>query len=228
MSKFYNILQNDNFVEIYLYGDVGEWSEVNMLEFKAKLSEIDNNAEMNIHISSYGGEVLEGLTIGSLIKQHKGKTIAYIDSWACSIASIIACSCDVVRMYNSSTMMIHNALCGVIGNAEQLRKQADTLDKISDSLKSVYLEKSNGKLDFEMITKLMNEETWLNAEECIEYGLCDEIIEVTKDMVAYFDKGILDKYKNVPDFIKNAIAEHDNKELLDKLNKEIDIALAMC
>lgn len=228
MPKFYNFLIKDDFAEIYLYGDIGEWSEVNMLDFKERLSGINENAEMNIHISSYGGEVLEGLTIGSLIKQHKGKTIAYIDSWACSIASIIACSCDSVKMYNSSTMMVHNALCGMMGNASQLRKQADTLDKISDSLKTVYLEKSNGKLDLETVTKLMDEESWLNANECLQYGLCDEIIEITKDMVAYFDKGILDKYKNVPKFIKHTITENEKKELLNKLNKEIDVALAMC
>ena len=224
MNKFYNFVNKSDVCEVYLYGDVGAWDEVNVADFKAQLEGIDNEKPLNIHISSYGGEVNEGLTIASIIKQHKGKTKAIIDSWACSIASIIACSCDEVEMYNSSMLMIHNALCCAFGNAEELRQQANVLDKISNSLKTVYLEKSNGKLDLEKITELMDAESWLSAEECLGYGLCDNIIDSQK-AVAKLDVGILDKYNNVPKQIINQIKQQNiENEINDKL---IDLCLEL-
>ena len=224
MNKFYNFVENKESCEIYLYGDVGTWEDVNVADFKQQLADVDSEKVLNIHISSYGGEVNEGLAISSIIRQHKGKTTAIIDSWACSIASIIACSCDVVEMYPSSMLMIHNALCCAFGNAKELREQADVLDKISNSLKTVYLEKSNGKLDLEKITELMDAESWLSAEECLGFGLCDNIIDSQK-AVAKLDTGILDKYNNVPEQIKNQIKQQNiENEINDKL---IDLCLEL-
>ena len=224
MNKFYNFVNKSDVCEVYLYGDVGAWDEVNVADFKAQLEGVDSEKPLNIHISSYGGEVNEGLTIASIIKQHKGKTKAIIDSWACSIASIIACSCDELEMYPSSMLMIHNALCCAYGNAKELREQADVLDKISNSLKTVYLEKSNGKLDIDKITELMDAESWLSAQECLEYGLCDKIINPQK-AVAKLDVGILDKYNNVPEQIKNQIKQQNiENEINDKL---IDLCLEL-
>lgn len=228
MNKFYNFIENDDICDIYLYGDVGEWDDVNSYNFRCSLSNIEDTKQINIHISSYGGEVAEGLAIGSLIKQHKGKTVAIIDSWACSIASIIACSCDEIEMYSSSMLMIHNALCGIIGNAKELREQADVLDKISESLKTVYLSKSNGKLTLEKVTELMDNESWLSANECIEYGLCNRIIETPSSMVAKLDKGILNKYKNVPSQVKALIDEQDAKQKqIENKIKLLDLELAL-
>ena len=229
MNKFYNFVNKLDVCEVYLYGDVGAWSEVNVADFKQQLADVDSEKVLNIHISSYGGEVNEGLAISSIIRQHKGKTTAIIDSWACSIASIIACSCDVVEMYNSSMLMIHNALCCAYGNAEELRQQADTLDKISNSLKTVYLEKSNGKLDLDKVTELMDAESWLSADECLEYGLCDNIIEVGNKMVAKFnDENILSKYKNVPQSVKDSINQAKQIEIENKINEElIDLCLEL-
>lgn len=226
MNKFYNFIENDDICDIYLYGDVGEWDEVNSYNFRCSLSNIEDNKPINIHISSYGGEVAEGLAIGSLIKQHKGKTVAIIDSWACSIASIIACSCDEIEMYSSSMLMIHNALCGIVGNAKDLREQADVLDKISESLKTVYLSKSNGKLTLEKVTELMDNETWLSAEECSEYGLCDKIIGLNNNMVAKLDEGILNKYKNIPEQVKDIIDSVKKKEIENK-RKLLELELAL-
>lgn len=226
MNRFYNFVENDDICDIYLYGDVGEWDEVNSYNFRSSLSNIEDTKPINIHISSYGGEVAEGLAIGSLIKQHKGKTVAIIDSWACSIASIIACSCDEIEMYSSSMLMIHNALCGIVGNAKELREQADVLDKISESLKTVYLSKSNGNLTLEKVTELMDNETWLSAEECSEYGLCDKIIGLNNNMVAKLDEGILNKYKNVPEQVKNIIDSVKEKEIENK-RKLLELELAL-
>ena len=229
MNKFFNFVNKSDVCEVYLYGDVGTWDDVNVADFKQQLADVDSKKPLNIHISSYGGEVNEGLAISSIIRKHEGKTKAIIDSWACSIASIIACSCDEVEMYNSSMLMIHNALCCAFGNAKELREQADVLDKISNSLKTVYLEKANGKLDLEKITELMDAESWLSAEECLQYGLCDNIIEVGDKMVAKFnDENILSKYKNVPQSIVDSINQAKQIEIENKINEElIDLCLEL-
>ena len=230
MNKFYNFVESEEICDIYLYGNIGEWDEVNSYDFRCSLSNIEDTKPINIHISSYGGEVNEGLAIGSLIKQHKGKTVAIIDSWACSIASIIACSCDEIEMYSSSMLMIHNALCGIIGNAKELREKADVLDKVSESLKTVYLSKANESLTLEKLTELMDNESWLSANECIEYGLCDRIIETPSSMVAKLDKGILNKYKNVPSQVKALIDEQDAKQKRIEIENKIkllDLELAL-
>ena len=229
MNKFYNFVNKSDVCEVYLYGDVGTWDDVNVADFKAQLEGVDSEKPLNIHISSYGGEVNEGLAISSIIRKHEGKTKAIIDSWACSIASIIACSCDEVEMYNSSMLMIHNALCCAFGNAKELREQADVLDKISNSLKTVYLEKAHGKLDLDKVTELMDAESWLSAEECLEIGLCDNIIEVGNKMVAKFnDENILNKYKNVPQSIVDSINQAKQIEIENKINEElIDLCLEL-
>ena len=230
MNKFYNFVDGKDICDIYLYGDVGAWDEVNSYDFRENLSKIDDNKPINIDISSYGGEVNEGLAIGPLIKQHKGKTTAIIDSWAYSIASIIACSCDEIEMYSSSMLMIHNALCMAIGNAKELREQADVLDKVTESLKTVYLSKANEGLTLEKLTELMDNESWLSANECIEYGLCDRIIETPSSMVAKLDKGILNKYKNVPSQVKALIDEQDAKQKRIEIENKIkllDLELAL-
>ena len=225
-NKFYNFVENKESCEIYLYGDVGTWDEVNFENFKSQIENIEADKPLNVHISSYGGEVNEGLVIANSIKSHTGKTTAIIDSFACSIASIIACSCDEVEMYPSSMLMIHNALCCAVGNAKELREQANVLDKISNSLKTVYLEKSNGKLDIDKITELMDAESWLGAEECLEIGLCDKIIDSQKAVAKFkLDTGILDKYNNVPEQIKNQIQQQNiENEINDKL---IDLCLEL-
>ena len=126
--------------------------------------------------------------------------------------------------------MIHNALCMAIGNAKELREQADILDKVTESLKTVYLSKANESLTLEKLTELMDNESWLSANECIEYGLCDRIIETPSSMVAKLDKGILNKYKNVPSQVKALIDEQDAKQKRIEIENKIkllDLELAL-
>src|SRR5699024_3651025 len=106
------------------------------------------------------------------------------------------------RMPSNSMMMIHNALAGMVGNAEELRKMADDLERITNSTKETYLTKSNGKLTEDKLTELMDAETWLSAYEAVQYGLADEVLK-ENEMVASVNSEIMNKYKNVPkDLIK--------------------------
>lgn len=109
------------------------------------------------------------------------KTV-YIDGFACSVASVIAMAGDTVVMPKNALMMIHNMWMCAVGNASELRKAADDLDVINAAGRSAYLEKAGDKLDEGTLAEMMNNETWLTAQQCIELGLADEYAEKDADM----------------------------------------------
>lgn len=137
---------------------------------------LGNVNQINVYINSKGGDVGEGIGIYSQLKRHKAHKTAYIDGYACSIASVIPMACDEVVISPPATMMIHPAWSIAMGNAAELRKCADDLDKITESTKRAYLLKSAGKISEAKLTELMNAETWLTAKECINYGFADRFL----------------------------------------------------
>ena len=145
--------------------------------FANELAKYNNVSQINLHINSNGGMISEGTAIRNLLKQHHAKVLAYIDGWACSIASVIATAADEVIMYNNSMMYLHRALSSITGNSEALRKEADALDKMTDSAIECYVEKCGGKSDKKKIKQIVENETWLTAQECFEIGLCDKIVD---------------------------------------------------
>ena len=118
--------------------------------------------------------------------------------------------------------MIHNAWTITQGNANDLRKLADDLDKMDSSIRQSYLDKSNGKIDEETLIDLMNKESWLSADECLEYGLCDEVVEANK-MVAKLDPKLFKNYKNVPENLKGSffVAQNQMDDEMKTLIKNI-------
>lgn len=167
-------------LDLYIYSTVEsdnwwEESETSAQHFRKELEKHKNLKQINVYINSAGGSVLEGSAIYTQLKRHSAKVTVYIDGFACSIASVIAMAGDKVIMPKNAVMMIHNALTIARGNSQQLRKIADDLDVINAANRTAYLEKSNGKITEEKLIELLDNETYLSAEQCIEYGFCDEI-----------------------------------------------------
>lgn len=182
-----------NVLEMYVYGDVQgdsyDWwtdevieSETSANHFRQELAKYPNVTQINIYINSYGGSVFEGTAIYSQLRRHPAEKIVFVDGFACSVASIIAMAGDKVKMPRNTMMMIHNAWNIVYGNASQLRKAADDLDTIMKGNMQAYLEKSNGKITEDKLVELLNAESWLTAEQCLEYGFCDEILGQEVDL----------------------------------------------
>lgn len=174
-----------NIGELYIYdaienssvsydGTVIE-SETDANIIREKLEAMGDITELRLYISSNGGDVKTGLAIYSQLKRMSCKKVAYIDGFAFSIASVIPMACDEVIMYPTSLLMVHNASAWCFGNAEAHRKFADDLDTISASAVTAYLDKAGEKLDKDTLTELLNAETYLSAEDCLKYGLCDRI-----------------------------------------------------
>lgn len=180
-------------LELYIYGyvegDGYDWwrdevirSETSAKAFREALEAHPNVKQINLYINSYGGSVFEGTAIYNQLKRHSAHKTVYVDGFACSIASVIAMAGDEVVMPRNTLMMIHNMWMGAVGNAGELRKAADDLDVINAAGRQAYLEKAGDKLDEEALAAMMDAETWLTAEQCLQYGLADRYAEEEADM----------------------------------------------
>src|SRR5699024_12521454 len=88
---------------------------------------------------------------------------------------------DEIIMPSNSMLMIHNPWSIVMGNATELRKQGDDLDRIGESAITSYLDKAGYKLDDSKLRERLDAETWLSADEAFEYGLWD-VVQSANDM----------------------------------------------
>lgn len=157
--------------DIFIYDEIGMWG-VTSGDFVRDLAKVEAT-ELTLHLNSPGGEVFDGLAIYQAIKTSKANVTVMIDGLAASIASVIAMAGDRVVMAPKAQFMIHDAFTMGVGNAGELRETADLLDRISDSIASVYGEKSGQPADFWRTQ--MAKDTWYSADEALAAGLIDEV-----------------------------------------------------
>lgn len=162
--------------DLYLYGEVGGWG-ASAAEFIDVLSQ-RKDQRINLHIHSPGGSVFEGHAIFNALRLHPGGITTWVDGIAASMASVIAMAGNPVKIASNGFLMIHNPWSEAAGGSEEMRKQADVLDKLKDSLVKIYADKSGMAED--EISAAMDAETWLNAEEAVAFGLADEIFQGMK------------------------------------------------
>lgn len=178
-QKFYQITTNGRVADINIYGDITSWpwldSDVSAHGIKEEIDALDVD-DINVYINSYGGEVAEALAIYSVLKRHSAKVHTFCDGFACSAATIIFCAGDVRTMGSIALMMIHNCMSYAgFANSEELRKIAEDNDKINQSSIEAYKKVTN--LSEDEIKEMMNAETWLTAQECLDYGFATEIAD---------------------------------------------------
>lgn len=180
--KYFSLEKTDSTATLTIYGDITSypWSESDVTadDLSKQLNAIGNVDQIDVRINSYGGEVKEGLAIYNALKRHKAKVRTICDGFACSIASVIFMAGDERVMNESSLLMIHNAWTFAEGNAEELRKQADDLEKITQASIEAY--KAHSSLSEDEIKALMDAETWILPEEAVEYGFATGIVKAEK------------------------------------------------
>lgn len=178
--------------EIFVFDEIGYWG-VTAKEFARDLKEVNPNDSIELHINSPGGSVTDGIAIFNLLKNHKSKVNVHIDGLAASMASVIAMAGDTITMPENALMMIHNPWGGAMGDADELRKTADVLDKMKQALISAYVNKT-GK-DTEEISQLMDAETWMTGSEAVEMGFASQVTDEVQ-LAASFDASKLNNFKN--------------------------------
>lgn len=195
MKKFWELRAkagSPSIGELLLYGDISSstWygDEITPSAFAQDLKGLGDISVLNIFINSGGGDVFAGQAIYSMLKRHSAQKNVYIDGLAASIASVIAMAGDTVYMPKNAMLMIHKAWTMAIGNAHDLRKLADDMDKIDESILTTYQAKTG--LEAEKIIEMVNAETWLTAEEAVALGFAD-VVEGTKQIAASMNKEYL-------------------------------------
>lgn len=156
--------------DVYIYDEIGGFG-VSAGDF---LGELRNCAgDVRLHLNSPGGDVFDGMAIYQALRNRVEPTTVHIDGLAASIASVIAMGADRVVMAPKAQFMIHEGWSAAVGNAADMRKLADLLDRTSDSIASVYADKAGQTTEF--WRDRMREETWYSADEAMEAGLVDEV-----------------------------------------------------
>ncbi|MFD4957140.1 head maturation protease, ClpP-related [Microbacterium sp. NPDC058389] len=163
---------------IRMYGPIdswGGWWGISTKDVGEVLDTLpDSVTQIILRINSPGGEVFEGVSILNMLRAHKAKVTAVVDGRAASAASFIAAGCDETVMSPGTQMMIHSPLVITYGNAAELRKTAEVLDGIEDSIIEIYAAKA-GEKDW---AQLLADETWMTAAETVEQGLADRVAVV--------------------------------------------------
>ena len=227
-KRYYSLYQDieNKTADIYIYGDITSWpwleSDVSSYTLSKELQELDESIEqINVYINSYGGEVAEGLAIYNALKRHKAKIKTYVDGFACSIASVIFAAGDERIMSDTSLLMIHNAWTWAAGNANELRKQAEDLEKITQASINAYMDIVN--ISENELKEMMDEETWINGQEALEMGFATELVEVEEKQVATqsIRKSLMQKITKKPERIPVANVKVDKEEIEEIIQAEI-------
>lgn len=188
--------------DISIYDEIGFWG-VSAASFAQDLKDCGNNLkQINLHIHSPGGDVFDGIAIYNLLKNHPANVTVYIDGLAASMASVIAMSGNEVIMPENAMMMIHKPWGIQGGDAEDMRKYADLLDKVENTLIPAYASKT-GKTP-EELAEMLSAETWLNGKECVEQGFADKLAEPLVAMASIKSRKLED-FENMPKAMKDML-----------------------
>ena len=221
MYEIRNSAESEDTLDIFIYSSVQRswWDEdaMDADKFRKAIQEHKNAKNVNLYINSYGGSVNEGVAIYSQIKRLNAHVTAYIDGFACSIASVIPMAADKIVMSDVSMMMIHNPWTWAMGNSKELKKVSEDLDKILENcIIPAYKAKCGDKITDEKLIELIDGETYLSAKECLEYGFCDEVLESSdEDKKEEAKKAVDDAVNKAKEEFMNQIC----KKFANSMNK---------
>lgn len=197
--------------EILIYDFIGEdffGEGVSAKNVKQQLNDIGDIKDISVRINSPGGNVWDGLSIFNLLKEHPAEVHVQIDGLAASAASFIAMAGDLITMGEGSMMMIHNPWILAMGDADDMRKAAEMLDKVGSQTADMYARRSG--TDREQILQMMDDETWMTDAEAVELGFADDrsVAAAPEDAPKSASdawKNLMSRFKNPPKSMTNGL-----------------------
>ena len=205
--------------EISIYDNIGGFG-ISANEFIDELKGLGDDVEtINLRIASGGGSIVEGNTIFNALKRHSAKVVTHIDSLAASMASVIAMAGDEVRMAENALLMIHNPWTMSMGGAEQLRKDADLLDKMEENIRTSY---ARSNLSAEELDAAMEEETYYTASEALEAGFIDAIDGANLAAASIGDMETIAEFNKLPQAKLDAIKMECQARQIEGMQAKID------
>lgn len=198
MSKWYEIKalakpgSAAKVAEIYIYGNIGDrWNEDGVVasELVRDIAVLDAD-EITLRINSFGGSVTDGLAIYNALKRHPATVNVQVDGVAISCASYIAMAGDTITMAKNAQMMIHAPWGISMGNAAELRDQADLLDRYAKAMAGAYADKTGHSYEDDLALLTDGKDHWYSADEALAAGFCDVVgaeVAVAASLAKSFD-----------------------------------------
>lgn len=213
-GRGYEVKAKSKEAEVWLYEEIGDsfFGGISANQFQKDIKALGEVNKITLRINSPGGDVFDGIAIYNVLKHHKARIDVHVDGLAASIASVIAMAGNTIAIADNAMMMIHNAWTITAGNADLLREAAGMLEKVDGQIVKTYMTRAK---DEQKIIDLMAAETWMTAEEAMEYGLADAITE-SMDIAAHFDLEKF-KYRNIPQ--KSRAEPVENSSAVQKIAK---------
>ena len=177
MQKFWNWVHDDSGGRVLrLEGPIDSESfwgdEITPQMFRDEL--YAEEGDITLWINSPGGNVFAAAEIYTMIRDYPGSVTVRIASIAASAASVVAMAGNLVQMSPTALLMVHDPSTIAMGNARDMEKAITTLNEVKESIINAYVAKTG--LSRNRVSKLMSDETWLNAKKAVELGFADEIL----------------------------------------------------
>jgi ATP-dependent Clp protease protease subunit len=185
-TKWFAIDSQPDAAEISIFDEIGGYG-ISVSEFKDAFDLVRHQGEIRLLLNSPGGSVTEGMALYNLLASVRAKLVVEVLGVAASIASVVALAGRELVMDEGSYYMIHNPWTITWGDAGQLRKDADVLDKMRGELVNIYA--SHSGLGAKEIGEMMDAETWLTADEAKGKGFASSVQRTTKAAALSFDLG---------------------------------------
>jgi ATP-dependent Clp protease protease subunit len=178
-------VETDSEPELELYGYISEYSwfedEITPKMFKRDLEINGKGGPITIRLNSYGGDVIAASLISTMIRDYAGRVTVRIDGIAASAATVVAVAGDMIKIQDTAYFMIHDPLAVFFLaalNIEELTRMADSLKAVKEGIVNAYETKTG--LSRPRLSKMMTEETWMDAQKAYELGFVDEVIKNEK------------------------------------------------
>ena len=186
MKKFWKwtnkMIQNEETQEptpertLFLNGTIADESwfddDVTPQLFKEEL--LSGSGNITVWINSPGGDCVAAAQIYNMLMDYHGNVTVKIDGIAASAASVIAMAGNKVLMSPVSMLMIHNPMTVAMGDSAEMQKAIEMLSEVKESIMNAYEIKTG--MSRAKISRLMDAETWMNANKAVELGFADDIL----------------------------------------------------
>ena len=246
MSRFFNITTSDDGTStIFLYGDIGDYTEVQSGRIAQELMEAERvSRRIHVRINSNGGEVYSGIAIFNALRHSQADIRIYVDGIAASMASVIALCGKPVEMSKYARLMLHSVSGGCYGNKQDLQRCMEEIESLEGSLSEIYAERLGMSKEEVKQTYFDGEDHWLTAKEALDLGFIDDIYDADPvpadstpaQIYTLFNNRLVEPQKNREDMnledvkkrprFKDCASDADVFRLMDQLEEEADKAEA--
>lgn len=190
-------------------------------DIRSAIEACPQDEDLVLEVNSQGGSVYAGFEMYSLLRAHKGRTVAEVQSIAASAMSVIVAACDSVLMSPVAQIMVHRASVYANGNSRVMKQTAQMLDTIDESILTAYQEKTGAKSDREKLARMMRNETFLTAQEAIDCGLADGLLETANETGEGWIPGLAVAYAGAEDSGVKLYDEQGKARPVENVVKEL-------